>query len=308
MVAFGRPLLPGGSDLAAPAARAALRPARLPVPRRGRGAAGQRMRDSVLRADRRAGTRPTCADRRARPSTRSSSRSCSTRRSTSSASTTPRAAACSSCRPHPRRSSRRSRRHLGVDEAIATRARVDAQGRYTGDVEFYCYGPNKAEAMREIAEATGHRPRRVLRLLRLGHRHPDARGRRPPGRGEPRPGAGPGRRRAWVGGPGSAPGAAARPGADAHAGADRGGRRGLARPRRAPRPWWWLRRTPGIATAPGVARVGGRCWPIRLTSPRRWALPEGWEIRLTRPSLPRLRREADEDDEAGAASSCYGHT
>ena len=41
--------------------------------------------------------------------------------------------------------------YLGVDEAIATRARLDDQGRYTGEVEFYSYGPQKAEAMRRIA-------------------------------------------------------------------------------------------------------------------------------------------------------------
>jgi HAD superfamily hydrolase (TIGR01490 family) len=46
-------------------------------------------------------------------------------------------------------------RHLGVDEAIATRAAVDGQGRYTGEVEFYAYGPHKAERMREIAEQRG---------------------------------------------------------------------------------------------------------------------------------------------------------
>ena len=41
--------------------------------------------------------------------------------------------------------------YLGVDEAIATRARLDDQGQYTGEVEFYSYGPQKAEAMRRIA-------------------------------------------------------------------------------------------------------------------------------------------------------------
>jgi len=46
-------------------------------------------------------------------------------------------------------------RHLGVDEAIATRAGIDARGRYTGEVEFYAYGPQKAERMREIAEQRG---------------------------------------------------------------------------------------------------------------------------------------------------------
>ncbi len=45
--------------------------------------------------------------------------------------------------------------YLGVDEAIASRARLDEHGRYTGDVEFYSYGPYKAEAMRRIAELEG---------------------------------------------------------------------------------------------------------------------------------------------------------
>lgn len=46
-------------------------------------------------------------------------------------------------------------RYLGVDEAIATRAHLDAHGRYTGEVAFYAYGPAKAERMREAAAARG---------------------------------------------------------------------------------------------------------------------------------------------------------
>lgn len=42
--------------------------------------------------------------------------------------------------------------YLGADQAIATRARIDDQGRYSGDVEFYSYGPFKAEAMAAEAE------------------------------------------------------------------------------------------------------------------------------------------------------------
>src|SRR3954452_1185233 len=45
--------------------------------------------------------------------------------------------------------------HLGADEAIATRAEIDDHGRYTGRVEFYSYGPHKAEAMREVAARRG---------------------------------------------------------------------------------------------------------------------------------------------------------
>ena len=45
--------------------------------------------------------------------------------------------------------------YLGADQAIATRAAIDEDGRYSGDVEFYSYGPFKAEAMREEAERLG---------------------------------------------------------------------------------------------------------------------------------------------------------
>lgn len=45
--------------------------------------------------------------------------------------------------------------YLGVDDVIASRARLDQEGRYTGEVEFYSYGPYKAEAMRRIAEREG---------------------------------------------------------------------------------------------------------------------------------------------------------
>jgi HAD superfamily hydrolase (TIGR01490 family) len=42
-------------------------------------------------------------------------------------------------------------RFLGVDRIIASRALVDADGRYTGEMEFYAYGPHKAEAMEDLA-------------------------------------------------------------------------------------------------------------------------------------------------------------
>ena len=45
--------------------------------------------------------------------------------------------------------------HLGVDDVIATRARLDSEGRYTGDLEFYAYGPHKADAIREMAVKEG---------------------------------------------------------------------------------------------------------------------------------------------------------
>jgi HAD superfamily hydrolase (TIGR01490 family) len=39
---------------------------------------------------------------------------------------------------------------LGQMEVIGTRAKVE-DGKYTGELEFYCYGPNKAEAIRQVA-------------------------------------------------------------------------------------------------------------------------------------------------------------
>jgi HAD superfamily hydrolase (TIGR01490 family) len=45
--------------------------------------------------------------------------------------------------------------HLGTVEILATRAKVDADGHYTGELEFYCYGQNKAVAMREVAAREG---------------------------------------------------------------------------------------------------------------------------------------------------------
>jgi HAD superfamily hydrolase (TIGR01490 family) len=41
--------------------------------------------------------------------------------------------------------------YLGVDDCIATEAKVDAAGRYTGELAFYAYGPHKAEAIRAYA-------------------------------------------------------------------------------------------------------------------------------------------------------------
>lgn len=44
-------------------------------------------------------------------------------------------------------------RYLGIDDVIATRSEIDDEGKYTGRIELYAYGPAKAEAMREMAEA-----------------------------------------------------------------------------------------------------------------------------------------------------------
>jgi HAD superfamily hydrolase (TIGR01490 family) len=45
--------------------------------------------------------------------------------------------------------------YLGVDEAIASRAEVDENGRYTGGMDTYAYGPVKADILRELAEREG---------------------------------------------------------------------------------------------------------------------------------------------------------
>jgi HAD superfamily hydrolase (TIGR01490 family) len=44
---------------------------------------------------------------------------------------------------------------LGADHYIASRARVDEQGRYTGSMQFYAYGPFKAEAINALAAEQG---------------------------------------------------------------------------------------------------------------------------------------------------------
>lgn len=45
--------------------------------------------------------------------------------------------------------------YLGVDEAIATRAELDDQGRYTGRTELYCYGADKVVALRAVSQRDG---------------------------------------------------------------------------------------------------------------------------------------------------------
>ena len=44
--------------------------------------------------------------------------------------------------------------HLGTVEVVATRPKI-VDGKYTGELEFYCYGPNKAVALRQVAEERG---------------------------------------------------------------------------------------------------------------------------------------------------------
>ncbi len=43
--------------------------------------------------------------------------------------------------------------YLGADGCIASRARLDDEGRYTGEMDFYAYGPSKAKAITDLARA-----------------------------------------------------------------------------------------------------------------------------------------------------------
>ena len=47
-------------------------------------------------------------------------------------------------------------RMLGVDHYAGTRMTRDAEGLYGGEIEFYCQGPGKAEAIRVFAERYGY--------------------------------------------------------------------------------------------------------------------------------------------------------
>jgi HAD superfamily hydrolase (TIGR01490 family) len=44
---------------------------------------------------------------------------------------------------------------LGADHSVGTRMVVH-EGRYTGEIEFYAYGPGKAQVIRELAEEHGY--------------------------------------------------------------------------------------------------------------------------------------------------------
>ncbi|WP_069813307.1 HAD family hydrolase [Streptomyces sp. TP-A0874] len=44
---------------------------------------------------------------------------------------------------------------LGADRVVATRLVIE-DGRFTGEVEYYAYGPTKAEAIAELAESEGY--------------------------------------------------------------------------------------------------------------------------------------------------------
>jgi HAD superfamily hydrolase (TIGR01490 family) len=44
--------------------------------------------------------------------------------------------------------------HFGISGVLATRAKIE-NGRYTGELEFYCYGAAKADAIREMGQERG---------------------------------------------------------------------------------------------------------------------------------------------------------
>lgn len=45
---------------------------------------------------------------------------------------------------------------LGANGVIATRMRIDDNGHYAGEIEFYAYGDNKASAIRDLADLNGY--------------------------------------------------------------------------------------------------------------------------------------------------------
>ncbi|HWL66265.1 MAG TPA: HAD-IB family hydrolase [Actinomycetota bacterium] len=44
---------------------------------------------------------------------------------------------------------------LDVDRWIATKPAIDDEGKYTGELDFYAYGPHKVTAIKELAEELG---------------------------------------------------------------------------------------------------------------------------------------------------------
>ena len=119
---------------------------------------------------------------------------------------------------------------LGVDGAICSQGEVDDEGRYTGRMAFYAYGPEKATAMRALAERTGIDLAASSAYSDSATDLPmlEAVGR--PGRGQPRPRPGQGGARAGLGGAdlhqaGPSPG----PGRADHAGGDDQPGRGRSR-------------------------------------------------------------------------------
>jgi hypothetical protein len=140
--------------------------------------------------------------------------------------------------------------YLGSDVVIATRARLDEHGRYSGELEFYSYGPAKAVAMEELAAARDLRLAACFAYSDSATDLPHARGGRAPDRREPGPGARPHREGPRLGGPPlRAAGPVARPRQHAPTcGGAAGG--GLATLVAAAVVWWSLRRQPPAVELP----------------------------------------------------------
>ena len=159
-------------------------------------------------------------------------------------------------------------------------------------VQGRCHAPRGGRAR--------HRPRRVLRLLRLGHRPPDARGGRPSVRRQPRPRPGPDRVRAGLGGaavPPRRPAARAR--RDATAATDRHRRRRDGHRRRSGR-----RRLVAVAQPrQGRRAVDERinCAPPPAGSAT-GVRPVGFGLRRPAASSPRTRRGPTRRRGPGASS------
>ena len=75
---------------------------------------------------------------------------------------------------------------VGADRSVAT-TMVERDGKYTGEIDFYAYGPLQGRGRAGSGRRAGLRPGRELRLLRLDHRSAHARSGRPPGGRQPRP-------------------------------------------------------------------------------------------------------------------------
>ena len=121
---------------------------------------------------------------------------------------------------------------LGADHVVATRM-VVADGNYTGEIELLRLRRREGGRGPRARRRARLRPRQLLRLLRLGHRRPDARSGRAPVRGQRRPRAAQDRGRARLAAAhllqrGPAAGADLRPAAGAPGALGDRGRRGLA--------------------------------------------------------------------------------
>ncbi len=90
---------------------------------------------------------------------------------------------------------------VGADDCIATRWSIE-DGKYTGEIEFYAYGPHKAEAIRTLAAERGYDLGECYAYSDSITDLPMLRGGRAPVRGQPRPGAAQGGARARLAGSG----------------------------------------------------------------------------------------------------------